>query len=58
MSKLYPCKCCGEKIIVEYGNFEICSNCGWEDDELQSKDPTLSGGANELCLNDYKETLK
>jgi hypothetical protein len=27
----------------------------WEDDPIQAKDPEFWGGANELCLNDYRK---
>ena len=52
------CRCCGNATIQEYDEFEICSVCGWEDDDIQYADPDFSGGANELSLNEYKERLK
>jgi hypothetical protein len=27
----------------------------WEDDPIQANDPEFWGGANELCLNDYRK---
>lgn len=57
MTKLNPCRCCGNLTIEEYGDFEICAVCGWEDDDIQFCDPDFSGGANELSLNEAKRRL-
>jgi uncharacterized Zn finger protein (UPF0148 family) len=53
--KLYDVKCpvCGETIIPEEG--EICPVCGWEHDMAQLEDPDLTGGANEMSLNQYRK---
>ena len=51
------CKCCGNLTIEEYGKYEICENCGWEDDLHQNEDPNYSGGANALSLNDYRRKV-
>lgn len=53
--KLLPCFCCGQWTIEEYGNFEICVVCGWEDDSIQSSDPDYMGGANKSSLNEYRK---
>jgi hypothetical protein len=29
---LYPCPCCGERTLSERGGYDICGECGWEDD--------------------------
>lgn len=55
---LLPCDCCGSKVIGERGNFEICPICGWEDDSAQASDPDLTGGANDMSLNDARATWK
>jgi len=55
---LYPCPCCGSKVLTEPGAYEICEVCGWEDDPSQSKDRTLKGGANELSLNQARRRWK
>lgn len=47
----HPCPCCGYRTIDEPGSYEICENCGWEDDPVQSKDPDYAGGANQESLN-------
>lgn len=50
--KKYPCPCCKKRTLKEQppGTFEICKVCGWEDDDVQYKDPDFAGGANELSL--------
>ena len=55
-NNLYSCPCCGEYTLHESppGTFEICSICGWEDDDVQYMDPDYSGGANEVSLNEAK----
>jgi hypothetical protein len=51
---LLPCPCCGQRVLEELGNYEICDVCGWEDDPVQSSDPDFEGGANEQSLNQAK----
>ena len=46
------CPICGEHVFEE--EFDTCPVCEWQYDELQYKDPTYWGGANDLCINDYK----
>lgn len=53
--ELLKCKCCGDFTIEEYDDYEICSTCGWQDDDVQNDDPEFWGGANELCLREYRE---
>lgn len=53
MNKL-KCRCCGDSTIDEYDSYDICSTCGWEDDDLQFDDPDYAGGANDLSLNDHR----
>lgn len=50
-AELLPCACCGERVFLSLGDYEICDVCGWEDDPVQSRDPDYEGGANELSLN-------
>ena len=37
--------------------FDICSVCGWEDDNVQFADPDFRGGANFFSLNEYRKTF-
>ncbi|MBA3463066.1 MAG: hydrolase [Deltaproteobacteria bacterium] len=48
----YACPCCRYLTLAEEppGTFEICAVCWWEDDPVQSEDPTYAGGANTISL--------
>ncbi len=56
----YPCACCGYLTFDEElpGTFEICPVCGWEDDEIQFRDPTYTGGANAVSLEQARENFR
>ncbi|MBR4472210.1 MAG: hypothetical protein IKS55_01085 [Oscillospiraceae bacterium] len=42
MEKKYPCPVCGTKCLSEeFGSFEICPVCGWEEDGYQQKNRTM-----------------
>ena len=47
---LFACPCCDDYCVTEAGGFEICENCGWEDDPAQEAQPNLGGGANRVSL--------
>ena len=51
----HTCPVCQKYEFEDMGSFDICPFCGWEDDELQLKDPNYEGGANELSLNLYRQ---
>ena len=34
----YACPCCGQKTLFIRGEYDICSNCGWEDDGSEEED--------------------
>ena len=55
MSFKFKCPCCGQLTLTEERMFEICSVCGWEDDNVQYANPDFAGGANHLSLNQYRE---
>lgn len=46
------CPCCGQTFVDKY---DICDVCGWENDPVQSEDPTFAGGANKESLEEYKK---
>lgn len=56
----YPCPCCNylTRSQKDFGTFEICSVCGWEDDDVQVKKPDSSAGANKVSLNQARENYK
>ncbi len=51
---LHKCPICGKYEFEEYGSFDICEYCGWEDDAVQLKYPDMRGGANGMSFNEYK----
>ncbi len=52
----FPCPCCGYLTRSEhdFGSFDICPICGWEDDNIQAADPSYAGGANVLSLTESR----
>ena len=51
-----PCPGCDFFSIDEpqYGTFNICNICGWEDNCVQLANPTCQGGANEKSLIEHQ----
>lgn len=58
--KGYPCPCCGflTRSESDYGTYEICPVCSWEDDDVQFNDPSYKGGANKESLIEARENYK
>ena len=55
----YKCACCGEYTLTEAaGCYEICKNCGWEEDEVQNDLIDFRGGANVISLREAREIYK
>jgi uncharacterized Zn finger protein (UPF0148 family) len=52
---MIKCPVCGEYTFTGENDFDVCPVCEWENDGVQTDDPSYWGGANELCLNDYKK---
>lgn len=52
----YTCPCCGHPTLSERGGYEICCECGWEDDGQDDHDSALvRGGPNgRLSLDDAR----
>ncbi|KRB75117.1 hypothetical protein ASE01_17310 [Nocardioides sp. Root190] len=43
----YSCPCCGHLTLDERGGYEICEECGWEDDGQDDHDAhVVRGGPN------------
>jgi len=43
----YSCPCCGHATLTERGAYEICDECGWEDDGQDNHDRhVVRGGPN------------
>lgn len=57
MSGPFPCPCCGYLTLQEGpGSYDICPICFWEDDNVQLRWPSYSGGANAPCLIDAQRS--
>ncbi|MCL1876899.1 hypothetical protein FWF74_02625 [Candidatus Saccharibacteria bacterium] len=53
------CLCCGiGSVDAQKGSYDICSVCGWEDDDVEGDESTFFGGANFFSLNDHLELWK
>jgi hypothetical protein len=55
LNNLLPCPCCGSFVISEFGTYEVCEVCDWEDDPIQAADPSLEGGANHISLTEARK---
>ncbi len=55
-----PCPCCGYLTASEFGSYEICPVCRWEDDGQTDNDADkVYGGPNErLSLTQARENYK
>lgn len=52
----YTCPCCGHRTLDERGVYDICRECGWEDDGQDDHDSAVvRGGPNgRLSLDDAR----
>ena len=48
------CPVCGKTVFEEYGDYDICPICKWENDNLQFRDHNYAGGANDLSVNEAR----
>lgn len=59
MEKNKKCPCCGKDTLnPKYSGFEICNNCGWQDDGYQEDHPDVGNCANIMSLNEAKKAYK
>lgn len=49
----HACPCCGEKTLSIRGEYDICSNCGWEDDGIEKEEKYSN--PNHMTLKQGKE---
>ena len=53
------CPVCGlKRAFIEFGSYEICRQCNWEDDPVQYNNPDYEGGANIPSLNQARKEWK
>ncbi len=52
----YTCPCCGHRTLDDRGGYDICEECGWEDDGQDDHDSAVvRGGPNgRLSLDDAR----
>ena len=52
----HSCPCCGHRTLLERGGYDICGECGWEDDGQDNHDSAeVRGGPNgNLSLDDAR----
>lgn len=52
----FPCPICGTRYLEEqFGSFEICPVCGWEEDGYQQRHPDETGPNKHWTLNEAKK---
>jgi hypothetical protein len=56
----YTCPCCGHPELTERGAYEICGECGWEDDGQDDHDSAVPrGGPNgRQSLDDARRSYR
>lgn len=52
---VYLCPCCYKYEFSDIECYEICPVCDQEDDPVQEEDPSYSGGANVMSLNEARK---
>lgn len=55
LNEISKCPCCGRTSVREY---DICAECGWENDPIQFDHPDFSGGANVMSLNQARDAYR
>lgn len=48
------CPVCRKYYFSTKGSYEICEECGWEDDPVQDEIHNYEGGANQLSVNEAR----
>ena len=54
----FACPCCRYPTLSQSGTYEICPVCFWEDDSIQSADPTYRSGANRESLEEARASFE
>lgn len=55
LEKKHLCPVCGKYEFEKRLSFDICEECGWQDDLLDEDNPDSVSGANEMTLDEAKE---
>ena len=54
----HRCPVCGKHEFSAQNSYEICPECGWEDDAAQEDDPNEALGPNYMSLGEYRDRYK
>ena len=54
----YSCPCCGHLTLSERGGYEICGECGWEDDGQDDHDADVVRGGPERSREPRRRTRR
>lgn len=52
------CPVCGKYEFPTKGSFDICEECGWEDDLIQEENPDEEDCANHMSLNQARRAYE
>lgn len=58
LDQKHLCPVCGKFEFESRLSFEICDECGWQDDVFDEDDPDSISGANEMSLEEAREAYK
>lgn len=60
MSQRVTCPCCGHRTLPSGpGDYEVCGVCGWDDDGVSTRQPTVwFGGPNATSLAEAQRRLR
>lgn len=55
LKQKHLCPICGKYEFESRLSFDICEECGWQDDVLDEDDPDAITGANEMSVAEARE---
>lgn len=55
LEKKHLCPVCGKYEFEKHLSFDICEECGWQDDLFDEDDPDSISCANEMTLEEARE---
>lgn len=59
LSERHKCPVCGKAVFLgECSTYDVCPECGWEDDRIMEDSPNDDAGANEMSLNEYRRAYR